>query len=89
MEPRWIVEQAPEWSRITLALIQMSDDRGLFMVGDRLYVGEDPAGNEVAYEVTGWDSEYQALIVHRVMPAADAEEWAKAVAPLVPPDGAS
>lgn len=61
-----VVESAPEEARISLGVLAASDPRGLYVNGDKIFVGDDRAGNEVVYRVVGWDAEQVALIVRRV-----------------------
>lgn len=60
-----VVESAPEETRVSLDLIGARDPQLLFVRGDKIFVGNDRAGNEVVYRVVGWDAEETALIVRR------------------------
>lgn len=91
---QYIVEAAPERTRITLEAIQASDERGMFVSAGRVYFGNDLLDHEVVvYEVVGWDTRAMALVVERVRPeseeAALDAALAYAASPLVPPGGVS
>jgi hypothetical protein len=92
VEPKFIVEQAPDRTLMSLSVIQAADERALFIAGGHtVYVGYDAGGPEIVYQVVGWDAEQRALILERIAPppagAVDAA-LAEAAAPLVSPDGA-
>jgi hypothetical protein len=62
------VQQAPDQSRISLEVIQHSDPELLLIRQGRLWLGDDTAGNEVVYRVTGWDADTGALVIDRERP---------------------
>jgi hypothetical protein len=88
VEPRFIVDQAPERTLMSLGLLQSADERALFVAGgDTIYFGYDHESmGQFVYQVVGWDAERRGLILERISPASEAidAELAKAAAPLVP-----
>lgn len=68
VQPKVIVEEHPDYCRISLAAIQASDPALLFISGRQLFIGNNADGVEVIYEVTGWDEEAWALVARRVQP---------------------
>lgn len=58
---RIIINDAPPFARISLALIQSSDERMVMIEGDLLLIGPD-----VAYRVIGWEGPSACLLVERV-----------------------
>jgi len=68
VEPKVIVNEHPDYTHVSLAAIQASDPRLLFISGARLYLGNNADEVEVIYEVTGWDDEAWALTARRVQP---------------------
>lgn len=64
-QPRVVVVAAPERTAMTLALLVGAAKDQLSVSFDRVYIGNDARGDEVAYRVVGWDPEAASLILER------------------------
>lgn len=60
-----VVEHAPEETLFSLGVVASADPRLVFVRDDKIFVGNDRAGDEVVYRVVGWDAEQKALKVVR------------------------
>ena len=58
-----VVVGSPDELAISLDLVATAGDplSTLFVHNDRIYLGNDPEGNEVVYRIVGWDPEQKAL----------------------------
>jgi hypothetical protein len=65
-EARLVVNEAPESTVMSLALLVGAAKDRLFVSFDRVYIGNDRKGEEIVYRVVAWDPDAAGLILERV-----------------------
>lgn len=71
---RVVVHNAPDQAAIALELLAGAAPDRLWVTRDRIYIGEDQAGREICYKVTGWDPVNGSLTVTKLPDPSDGDQ---------------